>query len=953
MEPDVIALFHTLADRSEAERGAFYDKHHTPQALREEVESLVRFDRTAASSLSGLVAHGAESVVHEREAFAGDRFGSYRLIRMVGSGGMGAVYEAEQDNPRRIVALKVIRAGLATSELVRRFLLESEALGRLQHPGIASIYEAGSADTPMGPRPFFAMEFVAGAPLLEYADARQLDTRLRLELMARVCDAVEHAHQRGIIHRHLKPGNILVDEAGQPKILDFGVAKLTGGDMQFTHQTGVGQLIGTLAYMSPEQVRADPFEIDTRSDEYALGVILYELLAHRPPYDTSGTLPQVARGIVEDEALPLGAVDRRLRGDVETLVAKALEKDKGRRYGSVAMLAEDIRRHLRGDPIVAHPPSLTYQLRKFAGRQRALVAGVAGVFLVLTIGVAVSTWQAARARRAEAAAEREADTARALNDFLQRDLLAQASAYTQASTTTAPDPDLKVRTALDRAAANIASRFAGRPEVEAAVRHTIGESYKGLGLEAEAQAQLEGAVDLRRRALGAEHPDTLRSLSLLATLYVARGAWAKAEPAAIQVVEGQRRTLGLEHPQTLTSLWVLADVYRYEMKLDEAVAILTSLVPASKRVKGSEHSDTLDAEHLFAVVHRHRGEYAEAEAGLRSVLEARRRLQGDSHPDTMTTVNDLGVLLESRGRYAEALALTVPLVEEESRVMGALHPNTISSIGQLAVLSVREGRFQEAESYAVRAVDAARRVFGDDSAMTLAQLQAIGIIYIEAGKLADAASTLREVLAGRQRILGADNVLTVQTLSAQALLLRARGDYATAESQLARVQTARRQLLPKGHPLILTGAHDLGALLLDREEPIRAEAAFAEALAGRRMQLGATHPDTLASLLGLADSQARQGNDARAEATAREALDAFEKARPGNWRRHYAECVLGAVAAGQGRLDEADRLLAAGDKGLTEQQGTIPFMERADLQRCGSWHRTLTAKTSRRIRSSE
>jgi non-specific serine/threonine protein kinase/serine/threonine-protein kinase len=296
--------------------------------------------------------------------------GQYRILRLLGEGGMGSVYEAEQDQPRRLVALKVIRAAWASPELIRRFEQESQALGRLQHPGIAQIYEAGAAETPFGVQPYFAMELIRGKPLVDYADEHRLNTRQRLELMAAVCDAVEHAHQRGIIHRDLKPANILVDETGQPRILDFGLARAADSDAQATRQTDMGQILGTLAYMSPEQVLADPLALDTRSDVYALGVILYELLAQKMPYALSNLLHEALETIRLTEPQRLSSVDRSYRGDIETIVAKALEKDKERRYPSAAALAADIRRYLRDEPIYRPPAQHDISTAKVCAAQQ-------------------------------------------------------------------------------------------------------------------------------------------------------------------------------------------------------------------------------------------------------------------------------------------------------------------------------------------------------------------------------------------------------------------------------------------------------------------------------------------------------------------------------------------------------------------------------------------------------
>src|ERR1043165_3724018 len=324
----------------------------------------------------------------------------YRVERVLGEGGMGVVYLARQERPDRAGALKLIRPGYAGEKMLRRFEHEAEVLGRLLHPGIAQIYEAGTADLGAGPQPFFAMELVRGVPLTRFAEQKELGTRERLELMARVCDAVQHAHQKGVIHRDLKPGNILVPADGQPKVLDCGVARATDSDIQSTTvQTGIGQLIGTVPYMSPEQVGGDPAELDTRSDVYALGVVLFELLSGRLPYSLEAKMIHAgARVIREEDPTRLSSIDRSLRGDVETIVGHALEKDKTRRYQAASALAADIRRYLSDETIAARPASTWYQLRKFSRRNRALVGGVGASFVILSAGFFVSLYAFGRAR---------------------------------------------------------------------------------------------------------------------------------------------------------------------------------------------------------------------------------------------------------------------------------------------------------------------------------------------------------------------------------------------------------------------------------------------------------------------------------------------------------------------------------------------------------------------------
>jgi serine/threonine protein kinase len=409
------------------------------ESLRCEVDSLLEESTEAHSFLEApAIRFAAEELARDECALSVPRVvGHYRVIRLLGEGGMGVVYEAVQDQPRRVVALKVIKPGLATAETLRRFEQESDALGRLQHPGIAQIYEASTADAGFGAQPYFAMELIRGRPLDEYAREQQLGIRQRLELIAKVCDALNHAHQRGVIHRDLKPGNILVDDTSQPKILDFGVARLAGGDSAVTRQTDLGQLVGTLAYMSPEQVAGDSTAIDARSDVYSLGVVMYELLAGRLPYDLSKKpLPEAVDIIRAEEPKRLSSTNRSYRGDVDTIAGKALEKDKERRYTSAAELGEDIRRYLTDQPIMARPASASYRVQKFASRHKALVIGTSVVFLVLVAGAAVATWEAVRARHEKQRADEEAATSQAIADFLQNDLLAQASAGAQAGPNT-------------------------------------------------------------------------------------------------------------------------------------------------------------------------------------------------------------------------------------------------------------------------------------------------------------------------------------------------------------------------------------------------------------------------------------------------------------------------------------------------------------------------------------
>jgi predicted Ser/Thr protein kinase len=410
----VKALFLVATDLPPGQRPAFLDNRCAGDpTLRAAVEELLHFDAKAQSApdfLNSPAAAVGPTLLAPAEPVPAS-IGRYRVIRRLGEGGMGTVYEAEQDDPRRTVALKVMRPGLDSPDHRKRFAQEARILGRLHHVGIAQVYEAGASEDG---RLYFAMEFICGLPLNEYVRRHAPETGARLELAARVCDAAQHAHEQGVIHRDLKPANVLVDETGQPKVLDFGVAHATGaGLLDSTAHTRPGQLIGTLGYMSPEQVAGDPRAIEARSDVYALGVILYELLTDRLPYRLDHLpIPEMVRVIREEEPSRLGSINSVYRGDIEAIVGKALEKERERRYASAGALAADIRRHLNHQPILARRPSALYQLRKFARRNKAVVGGGLAVIAALVLGLISTILFAVQAGRNALVAEANAQAAR-------------------------------------------------------------------------------------------------------------------------------------------------------------------------------------------------------------------------------------------------------------------------------------------------------------------------------------------------------------------------------------------------------------------------------------------------------------------------------------------------------------------------------------------------------------
>jgi hypothetical protein len=899
-------------------------------------------------------------------AAAAAAIGRYRILRLIGEGGMGAVYEAEQDQPRRIVALKVIKPGLANPELLRRFAQETQALGRLQHPGIAQIYDAGTADAGYGPQPYFAMELVRGQALGDYAASHELNTRQRLELMVRICEAVHHAHQRGLIHRDLKPGNILVDETGQPKILDFGVARITDSDAQATMQTDVGQLVGTLAYMSPEQVLADPLDIDTRSDVYTLGVILYELLSGRLPYDISKKLHEVLATIREQDPSKLSTLDRTLRGDVETIAAKALEKDKTRRYASAAELGADITRHLRDEPIVAQPPTTRYQLQKFARRHKALVGGIAAVFVVLVGGVVVSTWQAVRASRAEAAALRDRDrataaeraatesrdqavasqrqavaaegqaraaesqarqdrdralaekeradtesaTAKAVSEFLQKNLFEQVTA---GSGERGAGPSVSVSGALDRAAANVSTSFTGKPLVEADL---------SLFLLEQAGAQLERAATIRRQVLGPDDIDVLRTEHALATVYSNQRRYADAERLLERAVSVSARTRGEHDLETLRFRFELGTVYLTDGKLDAAKAHALQAVAGRMRTLTPGDTDTIAALIVAAAVHEALKEFPSAVTLATQAYEQSARARGSR--DTLT-LNASAVL--QRIKLGDALATKGALdqaaraefLDNATRTLESAKASTLSELitlaGSRATIAVSQNRPQDAEAPLLEAMAAASRAGQEELSLTAM----LAGVYALQKKYTDAEAAIDRVVSKPE---------TWKTLNANALpfALRNLGGAYRSEGRFADAERHFRTLaaIMLETPGEAVNQTRIDVLLLadvygSLERYADADQWFARLLESNQRTKG---PEQLTSVVTAALGWARlkQGRYADAERTLRDLSDALVRTGPETWERFNVGSMLGASLAGQRRFADAEPLLVAGYEGMATRK---------------------------------
>src|SRR3990172_8752965 len=717
-------LFEAALDREPAERAAFLDGlGATYPELRNEVEILLAYhedrsrlerDPSRAENLS--LEKSTRLRPSSERTETPSRIGAYRILQKIGEGGMGIVYEAEQEKPVRWkVALKLIKWGMDTKAVIGRFESERQALALMNHPNIASVYDGGA--TGQG-RPYFAMELVHGEPITAYCDKNRLTIRERLDLFIRVCEGVQHAHQKGIIHRDIKPSNILVtiqDDKPVPKIIDFGVAKATSQRLtERTVYTELGQLIGTPEYMSPEQAEMTGLDIDTRTDVYSLGVVLYELLVGTPPFDAEAlrqaSFDDMRRRIREEEPLrpstrlsrlgewstkaaknrrvEVRTLERALRGDLDWITMKALEKDRTRRYETPNALGLEIERCLNSEPVRARAPTATYRMGKFIDRHRGPVASVAAFGLIAVGFLVIYTTNISQERdRAESALERseaEARKAKAINEFLQ-ETLGSADPFE------AFGEEVRVVEALEAAISRAGESFAGQPEIEAAVRNTIGATLLSLGRYDAAEEQLKLALKTRRVILGGAHPDLAESLNNLALVLQGKGEYDDAEPLYRESLAMRRKLLGEEHPDVAESLDDLGMLLKARGDYAGAESLVRESLAIARKLLGEEHPNVAESLNNLALVLHGKGNYEEAELLYRESLMMLRKLVGDEHPHVAVGLLNLALLLEAKGDFDRAEPLFRESLAMQRKLLGDEHPDVGQGLSDLRRFLVRKG----------------------------------------------------------------------------------------------------------------------------------------------------------------------------------------------------------------------------------------------------------------------
>ena len=783
----------------------------------------------------------------------GSVIGPYKLLQKLGEGGFGAVYMAEQEKPvRRMVAIKIIKPGMDSGQVIARFESERQALALMDHANIARVLDAGATDSG---HPYFVMELVRGVPITEFCDKNRLPPEGRLKLFVDVCHAIQHAHHKGIIHRDIKPNNVLVtlhDGVAVVKVIDFGVAKATVQKLtERTLFTALGQIVGTPAYMSPEQAEMSGLDIDTRSDVYSLGVLLYELLTGTTPIEDKrlrqagyaemqrlireqdapkpstrlSSLGGTASVIATNRGLDVKRLRRVLKGDLDWVVIKSLEKDRNRRYSTPGNFAEDIDRYLKSEAIVARPPSTAYRLRKLVRRNRVAVSTAAAVVAALLIGIATATWQALRATRAEHAAilaaesekatkddalAREAET-KAVLDFVENRIFAAARPEGQSG---GLGRNVTMGKAIQSALQYVKENFASQPLIEARLRMTLGKSFWFLGDAKTAAEQEEAARAIYTRLRGPDDPDTLLAMHNLASSYELLGRVDEALRLREETYARRKAILGPDHPDTIASMNNLGLSYGNAGRFADALKIREETLAGFKKLRGPDDPDTLMAMNNLANAYFALSRNAEALKLREETVALYQKTLGPDHPDTLRSMGNLATSLEMAHRHSEALKLREETLARRKAKLGADHPSTLISMSALGDSYAGLGRHAEALKIREETLALRKSKLGPDHPDTLMSMSNLADTYFALGRHADALKLREETLALRTAKLGPDHPDTWVTRTDLAESDNALGRHAEALKLREATLAFRKSNLGPNDPQSLMSMRDVAQSLV-------------------------------------------------------------------------------------------------------------------------------------------
>jgi len=908
------ALEHPAEARAQYLRQACDDP-----ALRQEVEDLL-----AAHERAPVLLDMPPVVRDEPDSdFIGRHIGRYRIVREIGSGGMGTVYEAEQETPvRRKVALKLIKLGMDTREVVARFEQERQALAIMSHTNIARVFDGGASDEG---RPYFVMELVDGVPLTEYCDAQRLLVSERLALMMAVCDGVQHAHQKGIIHRDLKPSNVLVAvESGAPvpKIIDFGVAKaILDAPGEQTAMTRLGSMIGTPVYMSPEQFQPDAGEADTRTDVYALAVMLYQLLAGCVPFDRRGhdsmrqivletdaarpstrlaRMPEVeAAEIAARRATGLRELLRIVRGDLDSIALKGLAKERSARYATPNELAADLQRYLRHQPILAHPPSIAYGARKFVRRHRIGVA-MAAAIAVLVFGFAIAmTVQSVRLQRALTVAEREQARAEQVSAFL-------VNLFRSANPQESGRANVTVREILDTGAKRVATELAAQPDVKVQLLQTIGSAYRELGDYKRAREMIDQAL--------AQLPD---DPALAGAVYNALGEISQdqgdldaAARAYGDAVAARRKVKDGEGPLS-ESLNNVAVLHLDRGELQPGLTAGREALALRERVFGHVSREVAQTSLVVGRAHLLLGDLAASDPFMRDGVTLTRRLLGDGHHSLGTALNTQTALLRAMGRHDEAIPLLRKSLAIYERTLGPQHSYVATTLINLSQSLAMSGHYPESEKAATQAVETLSKLFSNDHPSLTSAAYVLATAHYLQGEYALAESGFRTTYEVDRKIRPA-SLNVAASAHWVGTVARVLGRLDDAKAMLQQSLDLRIAGQGGAHPDAAATRVQLGLVLAARGDAAGGRALLENALDVQQQKFGPQHRRVALNLQALADVALAQGDVAGARGSLQQALAIQDKVlRSEHPERAASVHALALVERAAGDLLRAEELLRA------------------------------------------
>jgi tetratricopeptide (TPR) repeat protein len=853
--------------------------------------------------------------------------GSYRLVRELGRGGMGAVYLAERADGQfeQRVALKLLRRGTDSQDAQWRFLAERQILARLHHPHIAQLLDGGMDGDG---RPYFAMEYVEGLPITTYCDQRRLGVDQRLRLFEDVCDAVRYAHQNLVVHRDLKPSNIFVTADGVTKLLDFGIAKLLHEDSgnQREH-TLTGLRVMTPMYAAPEQVLGHP--VTTVTDVYALGEVLYELLtgrrAHRIERYTPGEIERVICRTEPDapSATVARPLRRRLKGDLDTIVLTALQKEPARRYPSAAALLEDLRRFRQGRPVLARPDSRAYRLRKFVNRHRGGAAVAAGIVVLLAAA-------GVRERSLRARAETQAQKATTVQRYLE-------SVFNVANPYAPPDEhagDVTARALLDRGAARIDSALAGQPEAQAELRGVLGRVYAGLGLYDTALALSRRSLEQLRALQGPRSPGVAAAMDQLGVVLRTQDRFDEAEPLLREALAQRRRGFGDHDTVTAESLDHLATLLQKRSDFAGAEPLFREALAIRRAVLGDSDFAVASSMGDLALLLYLKGVYDQAEPLYRQQLAIEERTIGENHPNTASTLHNLAQVEEKLGRYAQSEALYRRALAIKRKTLGDLHPSVTTNLHNLAELIERDdGRLGEAEALLREALELDRRIFGERHGYVAEDLGTLGLNLGRQGKLDEALRLMRQGLAINRTLYGAESDWIAQNLKSIASVLQLQGDLDGAIPLFRESRAQLGRLLGEKHPTYSVVSIDLALALLERGNTVEAERLLRTA----STRLDPANPDQRGQLIraqvGLGRTLTAEGRVEEARPVLERALElAVGQSGPEHLRTIEAQLALGECLIASRQYARAEPLVREAYTALQKRSRAQPrLLLRASL----------------------